>query len=161
MYIDTFTVLLFGLLVKLPLSILFLIFWLGGRRASGFAWWGVALLLGALAGAIFMTRGVAGEFFTIGVGVAALIAAFDCCWQGARAFEGRPALRFPLLVPLFWLALSLSPEFTASVSYRVVMSSLLIAPFVAMTAFEFWRGRSESLPSRWGVVLLFASLAVF
>lgn len=41
MYIDTFTVLLFGLLLKLPLSILFLIFWLGGRRASGFAWWGL------------------------------------------------------------------------------------------------------------------------
>jgi diguanylate cyclase (GGDEF)-like protein len=161
MYIDTFTVLLFGLLVKLPLSILFLIFWLGGRRASGFAWWGVALLLGAIAGAIFMTRGFAGEFFTIGIGVASLIAAFDCCWQGARAFEGRPALRWPLIMPLIWLVLSLVPEFTASVSYRVVMSSLLTAPFAAMTAFEFWRGRAESLPSRWGVVLLFASVAIF
>lgn len=161
MYIDTFTVLLFGLLLKLPLSILFLIFWLGGRRASGFAWWGIALLLGALAGAIFMTRGFAGEFFTIGIGVAALIAAFDCCWQGARAFEGRRALRFPLVVPAVWLAASLVPEFTASVSYRVVLSSALIAPFVGMTAFEFWRGRGESLPSRWGVVLLFSSLAIF
>src|SRR6187200_53478 len=107
MYIDTFTVLLFGLLVKLPLSILFLIFWLGGRRASGFAWWGIALLLGAIAGVIFMTRGFAGEFFTIGLGVAAFIAAFDCCWQGARAFGGRPALRWPLLIPLIWLVASL------------------------------------------------------
>jgi diguanylate cyclase (GGDEF)-like protein len=161
MYIDTFTVLLFGLLVKLPLSILFLIFWLGGRRASGFAWWGVALLLGAIAGAIFMTRGFAGEFFTVGIGVAALIAAFDCCWQGARGFEGRRALKFPLLAPLLWLAACLIPEFTASVGYRVVLSSLLIAPFAAMTAFEFWRGRRESLPSRWGVIILFASLAIF
>ncbi len=161
MYIDTFTVLLFGLLVKLPLSILFLIFWLGGRRASGFAWWGIALLLGAIAGAIFMTRGFAGEFFTVGIGVAALIAAFDCCWQGARAFEGRPALRWPLIAPLVWLVASLFPEFTANVSYRVVLSSLLTAPFAAMTAFEFWRGRAESLPSRWGVVLLFASVAIF
>ncbi len=57
--------------------------------------------------------------------------------------------------------MSLLPEFTASVSYRVLMSSLLIGPFVGMTAFKFWRGRSRSLPSRWGVVVLFASLAIF
>lgn len=161
MYIDTFTVLLFGLLVKLPLSALFLVFWIGGRRTEGFAWWGIALLFGGIAGMIFMLRGFAGEFFTVGIGVAVLIAAFDCCLQGARTFEGRRPVWFPMLAPALWLAACLIPGFVVDVAHRVILSSVLISPLLAMTTFEFWRGRSEHLPSRWGVIALFASLTIF
>lgn len=161
MYIDTFTVLLFGLLVKAPLSLLFLYFWLNGRRANGFAWWSAALFFGGVAGAIFMFRGFAGEMFSVGIAVAALVAAFDCCWQGARTFEGRKPLRWPMFAPAIWLGACLVPGFMADIGYRVVLSSMLVSPLLAMTAFEFWRGRGEALPSRWAVIALFASLAVF
>lgn len=161
MYIDTFTVLLFGLLVKAPLSLLFLYFWLKGGRANGFGWWGAALLFGGIAGAIFMFRGFVGDIFGVGIAVAALIAAFDCCWQGARTFEGRKPLRWPMLAPAIWLGACLVPSFVGNDAYRVALSSMLVWPMLAMTAFEFWRGRAEPLPSRWAIIALFASLAVF
>lgn len=160
MYVDTFTVLLFGFLVKMPLGVLFLVFWISGRRANGFAWWSLALLLGGIAGATFMTRGFAPEFFTIGIGVAALIAAFDCCWQGARTFAGRRPVHVTLVLPLLWLAICFVPGFMENVGQRVIVSSALVAPLTALTAFEFWRGRGEALPSRWAVIILFTSVSL-
>ena len=82
MYIDTFTVLLFGLLVKVPLSLLFLYFWLKGGRANGFGWWGAALLsLLVFAGwhayqgwTGVLKTGIFGAIYTVAV------AAFDSLW---------------------------------------------------------------------------------
>src|SRR5690349_20117652 len=64
MHIDTFTVLLVGLLLKLPLCVLFLLFWFTGRRASGFLWWSLAMLFGGVAGVLFMARGFTSDFFS-------------------------------------------------------------------------------------------------
>ena len=91
MPIDSFTVLLFGLFIKLVLGALFAVFWLKTRAAPWFAWWSASLLLGAITSALFMWRG-AENFFSVGIGNAALIAAFACCWQGARAFDWRRPL---------------------------------------------------------------------
>jgi diguanylate cyclase (GGDEF)-like protein len=41
------------------------------------------------------------------------------------------------------------------------VSSLLLAPLIAMNAAEFWRGREERLQSRWPVIVLFSTLALF
>ena len=163
MNIDHFTIMLFGLFIKLMLGVLFFIFWLNDRRgAVWFAWWSATFLLGGLAALLFMLRGFGGDFFAIGVGVASLIAAFGCCWQGARAFDKRRPLWLPvLLAPAIWLAASLVPGFLDNISYRVVLSSLLLAPLIAMCAVEFWRGRQEALQSRWPVIVLFATLALF
>ena len=163
MNIDHFTIMLFGLFIKLMLGILFFIFWLNDRRGQPwFAWWSATFLLGGLAAGCFLLRGFGGDFIAIGVGVASLIAAFGCCWQGARAFDKRRPLWLPvLLAPAIWLAASLVPGFLDNVSYRVVLSSLLLAPLIAMCAVEFWRGRQEPLQSRWPVIVLFATLALF
>jgi diguanylate cyclase (GGDEF)-like protein len=53
------------------------------------------------------------------------------------------------------------PDFLTNVSYRVILSSSLIAPLLALSAVEFWRGRAEPLPSRWPVIAIFASFALF
>jgi hypothetical protein len=37
------------------------------------------------------------------------------------------------------------PGFLDDLRVRVVVSSLLIAPLIAMSAVEFWRGRDEPL----------------
>ena len=127
MNIDDFTIMLFGLFIKAMLGVLFFIFWLNdSERAVWFAWWSATFLFGSLAAGLFLLRGFGGDFFAIGVGVAVLIAAFGCCWQGARAFDKRPPLWLPvLLAPGIWLAACLVPGFLDNVAYRVVLSSLL------------------------------------
>jgi hypothetical protein len=63
--------------------------------------------------------------------------------------------------PALWLLACLVPGFIENLGYRVVLSSLLLAILLAMTAVEFWRGRQEKLPSRWAIIALFASLSAF
>jgi diguanylate cyclase (GGDEF)-like protein len=160
-YLDSATVVLFSLSVKLLFASLFFVFWLKSRQAIWFAWWGTALLFGAIAAGNVFLRGFGADFPGLGVTIAAVIASFGCCWQGARAFEQRPPLWFPLLaLPALWLAFSLVPDFFAHTVYRLVLSSLLLALLNALTAIEFWRGRGERLTSRWLVIALFASFSL-
>lgn len=163
MHLDSATVILFALLVKVLLAFLFFVFWFRRRRAVWFGWWGASLLLGSVAASILIARGeFTPDFLGLGLGVAGMIASFGCCWQGARTFEGRRPLWLPFFVPiLLWLAASLVPALFEPKAYRVILSSLLISPLAALTAYEFWRGRNERLPSRWIVTALFASFALF
>jgi len=162
MHLDSATVILFALLVKVLLAFLFFVFWFRRRRAVWFAWWGGSLLLGSVTASIIVARGFAPDFFGLGIAVACLIASFGCCWLGARAFERRPPLWLPFFAPiLLWLAASLVPALFEPRPYRVILSSLLVSPLAALTAYEFWRGRGERLPSRWIVTALFASFALF
>jgi diguanylate cyclase (GGDEF)-like protein len=161
MQIDSFTVLLLGIFIKTLLSALFLAFWLYDRRAIYFAWWGGAYACGALAVLIFVLSGFRGAMEAIGLGVALMIAAFSLVWEGARAFEGRRPLLIPVaLLPAIWLGLCLEPSFLDSLRTRVVVSSLLIAPLVAMAGVELWRGRDEPLLSRWPAIVLFETFAL-
>ena len=162
MPIDSFTVLLFGLFIKLVLGALFAVFWLRNRGATWFGWWSASLLLGSMTSALFMLRQALENFLTLGVGNAILIAAFACCWQGARAFERRPPLwGATLAFPMAWLAATALLSATENVMTRIVMSSGAIAILLALSGLEFWRGRSEPLPSRWPVIAIFASFALF
>ena len=163
MNIDHFTIMLFGLFIKILLGALFFIFWLNDRRgAPWFAWWCATFLLGGLATTLFTLRDFSGDFLTMGVGVASLLAAFGCCWQGARAFDKRPPMWFPVVAtPAVWVAACLVPGFLDNIAARVVLSSLMLAPLLAMSAVEFWRGRQEPLQSRWPVIVLFTTLALF
>jgi diguanylate cyclase (GGDEF)-like protein len=161
MPIDSFTVLLFGLFIKLVLGALFAVFWLKTRAAPWFGWWSASLLLGAIISALYMWRGTE-SVISLGLGNAALVASFACCWQGARTFDRRRPLWIAVLaLPALWLAACLVPAFMASIPYRIVLSSGLVAPLLAMAAVEFWRGRGEHLPSRWPIIVILASFALF
>ena len=161
MQIDGFTVVLIGLFIKALLGILFLTFWVKDVRSTWFAWWSATFFLGGVASVLFIRGNLAPEFMPIGFGIAVLLTAFGCCWQGARAFEGRPPTFLLLLAaPALWLAVCLIPGFLENVAYRVVLSGTLLTVLSAMTAIELWRGRQEPLPSRWGVIVLFASLSI-
>lgn len=163
MNIDQYTILLFALFIKILLGFLFFIFWINDRRGSPwFAWWSGTFFLGSASAALFLLRGFDGDYVSIGGGVACLVVGFGCCWQGARAFDKRPPVLLPMVVaPGLWLALCLVPGFLDNIGYRVVGSSLLLAPMIAMSAVEFWRGREEPLQSRWPVIVLFSTLALF
>ena len=161
MQIDASTILLFGLFIKGLLCALFLVFWLYERTATWFAWWSATFALGSVAGFVFLLKGFAGDMFSIGAGVAALIAAFGCVWHGARAFERRRPVWFALLlVPAAWIAVCLLPGFLLDLHARVVVSSLLIAPLLVMASIELWRGRSERLSSRWPIIVLFGTMSL-
>lgn len=162
MQIDDYTVLLIGILARLLIGILFLVFWLRDRRAIWFLWWSATFFLSDVAVVIYLFDRYVFLSLPFGYEIAILIAAVACCWQGARAFEGREPLWLPVLVtPTIWMLACLVPGFLETASYRVVLSSLLLSPLIALSGFEFWRGRAERLPSRWAVIALFASLSLF
>ena len=164
MHVDAFTILLFGLFIKAMLGALFFVFWLNDRRgAVWFAWWSATFAFGSLSASLFLLRGFGAEFVSIGIGVASpdrgvrlLLAGRARLRPAAAAVAAGAAWR-----PALWLAACLVPDFIDTTSYRVVLSSALLAPLLAMCAVEFWRGRQEPLPSRWPVIVLFATLALF
>jgi diguanylate cyclase (GGDEF)-like protein len=161
MQIDAFTVLLFGLFIKLVLGGLFLVFWYKQRSASWYAWWSVTLLLACAATMFFATRGFAADYLTIGVGNAVLVAAFVCNWQAARVFHHRPPIWIAIAsVPALWGAVCLIPGFLENLPYRIAVSSPIIAVLLVLAGAEFWRGRAERLPSRWAVIVLHATFAL-
>ena len=54
------------------------------------------------------------------------------------------------------------PIVTESIDARVLISSGIITSYTWLTAYEFWRGRSEPLVSRWpAIFMLFAHGALF
>jgi len=162
MQIDGYTVLISGILIRTLLAILFLAFWVKDRRAIWFGWWSAAFFLGDPAALAYLFGGFAVMFSPLGIMAAAVIAAIACFWQGARAFEGRAPLWLPVLgIPALWLLACLIPGFLDDLSYRVALSSLVLALISAVIAFEFWRGRREKLPSRWAIIALFLSLSAF
>ncbi len=162
MQIDSFTVLLFALSIKLVLGGLFAVYWLKNRTSSWFIWWGAALALGSVTAALFMLRTTIENYLTLGVGNAFMLTAVACTWQGARTFEKRQAQWLPVLAaPGFWLAICLVPGFIHNIEFRIALSSTLITSMFAMACWECWRGRREALSSRWPVIVILGSLALF
>ena len=159
MAIDSFTVLLFGLLIKIVLGAMFMAFWLRNRSAPWFAWWSATLVIGSVASFFYMVFGI-DSFIGVSLGNATLIASVTCCWQGARAFNRRlPLWGTLLLTPALWLTACTVDGFATNIPYRLVLSSSLIASLLALSAAEFWRGRAEPLPSRWPIIAIFISFA--
>src|SRR5581483_2251679 len=61
-----------------------------------------------------------------------------------------------------WLVFCRIPFVADSMDARVLISSGIITGYTWMTAYEFWRGRSEPLVSRWpAIFMLFAHGALF
>src|SRR6202042_3159502 len=84
-------------------------------------------------------------------------------WTGARVFDHRK----PNWILLFsgaalWLVLYRIPAVQNSWDLRMLLSSSIITAYTWATAFEFWRGRSEPLVSRWpAIFMLFAHGALY
>ena len=61
-----------------------------------------------------------------------------------------------------WLVVSRLPSFASSWDLRVLTSCGIITAYTWATAYEFWRGRSEPLVSRWpAIFMLFAHGALY
>jgi diguanylate cyclase (GGDEF)-like protein len=102
--------------------------------------------------------GAVPDLISIDLSNVILFSAFGVTWNGARVFNGRAALPGSLMAgAVLWLFASLWPGFEAGAEARGQLSAMIIAVYIWLTAFEFWRGRSEPLVSRWPAIVLFAT----
>ena len=163
MNLDVNTLFLVTIYVEAILGLLLLFAWVQNTAINAVAWWGFAHLLRAVSVMLFGMYGSVSDLISIDLANALLFTAFALTWTGARVFDHRR----PLPVLLFggaalWLVVSRLPSFASSWDLRVLLSCGIITAYTWATAYEFWRGRSEPLVSRWpAIFMLFAHGALY
>ena len=163
MNLDVNTLFLVTVYVEAILGLLLLFAWAQNSAITAVAWWGFAHLLRAGSVMLFGWYGAVSDLISIDLANALLFTAFALTWTGARVFDHRrpqPILLFGGAV--LWLIASRIPAVADSFSLRVLLSSGIITAYTWATAYEFWRGRSEPLVSRWpAIFMLFAHGALY
>ena len=163
MNLDVNTLFLVTIYVEAILGLLLLFAWVQNTAITAVAWWGFAHLLRAASVMLFGLYGSVSDLISIDLANAVLFTSFAVTWTGARLFDHRraqPALLFAGAA--MWRIASRIPGFADSFDVRVLLSSGIITAYTWATAFEFWRGRSEPLVSRWpAIFMLFAHGALY
>jgi diguanylate cyclase (GGDEF)-like protein len=163
MNLDVNTLFLVTIYVEAILGLLLLFAWVQNTSIYAVAWWGFADLLRAASVTLFGMYGSVPDLVSIDLANAILFTAFALTWTGARVFDHRR----PLPVVMFggaalWLILCRIPGIADAWDVRVLLSSSIIAAYTWAAAYEFWRGRSEPLVSRWpAIFMLFAHGALY
>lgn len=161
MRLDAATLLIATSLITAVVGSLFLLAWSQDRRTRALLVWGIAHLIGAVASVLLALRGMLPGWISIGLGNSMMIGAYGMIWSGARAFEGRrPLLEVAAVASAGWALLCLVPPFYASLPARVVVASLLAGTFCTLGALEVWRGRGDTLVSRYPALALLGVYAV-
>jgi diguanylate cyclase (GGDEF)-like protein len=162
-HLDVYPLLTVTIYVEAILGLLLLFVWVQNTAAHGVAWWGFAHLIRAASVVLFGMYGSAPDLITIDLANAALFTSFAATWNGARVFGGCPVHPLYLVSgAIFWLAICRLPVLADAINVRSLIATAIIATYIWFTAYEFWRGRTEALVSRWPVVfLLFAHGSLF
>ncbi len=149
--------------VEAMLGLLLLFIWVQNSAIHGVEWWGFAHLVRAGSIMLFGMYGSAPNLITIDLANALLFTSFALTWTGARIFDGRPAEPVYLVAgAVLWLGISRLPMLTEAVEMRSLIATGIITTYTWLTAYEFWRGRSEPLVSRWpAIFMLFAHGSLF
>jgi diguanylate cyclase (GGDEF)-like protein len=163
MNLDVNTLFLVAIYVEALLGLLLLFAWAQNTQTRAVAWWGCAHLMRSGSIVLFGMYGDVPDLISIDLANAILFLSFGVTWTGARVFDNRPPLPTYLFIgPLIWFFASHVPAFTLALDLRVLLSCGIIASYTWLTAYEFWRGRSEPLVSRWpAIFLLFAHGSLF
>ena len=163
MNLDVNTLFLVTIYVEAMLGLLLLFAWVQNSSVTAVAWWGTAHLLRAGSIALFGLYGSAPHWVSFDLSNAVLFASFAATWAGARVFDGRGLSIAGLLAgAVLWLIVCRIPAVAQSIESRVLISSFIVTGYTWAAAYEFWRGRSEALVSRWpAILLLFAHGALF
>jgi diguanylate cyclase (GGDEF)-like protein len=163
MNLDVNTLFLVTIYVEAILGLLLLFAWIQNTQISAVAWWGCAHLLRASSVMLFGMYGSVSEAISIDLANALLLLSFAVTWSGARVFDGRPPLPMYLVAgPVAWVIIAHLPSFSGDLQTRILLSSSIITCYTWLTAYEFWRGRSEPLVSRWpAIFMLFAHGSLF
>ncbi len=163
MNLDVNTLFMVTIYVEAILGLLLLFAWVQNTQITAVAWWGFAHLMRAASITLFGLYGSAPDLITIDLANALLFTAFAVTWTGARVFDGRPVEPVYLVTgAVIWLLVCRLPVLHDAVQARALVASGIITAYTWLTAFEFWRGRSEQLVSRWpAIFMLFAHGALF
>jgi len=163
MNLDVNTLFLVTIYVEAMLGLLLLFAWVQNSSIHAVAWWGWAHLLRAGSVMLFGMYGQVSDAISIDLANALLFTAFALTWSGARVFDGRaPEPLYLVGGAILWILGSRAPFFAESLNAKVLLSSGIITAYTWATAYEFWRGRSEPLVSRWpAIFMLFAHGALF
>jgi diguanylate cyclase (GGDEF)-like protein len=163
MGLDVNTLFLVTIYVEAMLGLLLLFAWIQNSGIRAVAWWGCAHLLRAASVVLFGMYGTVSDAISIDLANALLFTAFALTWSGARVFDGRaPEPMYLVGGAVLWILVSHTSSFVDSLDAKVLLSSGIIAAYTWATAYEFWRGRSEPLVSRWpAIFMLFAHGALF
>jgi diguanylate cyclase (GGDEF)-like protein len=163
MGLDVNTLFLVTIYVEAMLGLLLLFAWIQNSNIRAVAWWGCAHLLRAGSVVLFGMYGTVSDAISIDLANAVLFTAFAVTWSGARVFDGRPIE--PMYIvggAILWILVSHTSSFVDSLDAKVLLASGIITAYTWATAYEFWRGRSEPLVSRWpAIFMLFAHGALF
>lgn len=162
MAIDNFTLVVASGAVICVLGSVLLYLWRQDRAAPWFGWLALSYIFGASSAVLLGSRVNGLNFLNTGIATAVLIICMGCIWTGARVFERRKVLWWPLIVaPGLWLSSFLIPDFSNMLSLRVLMASIPSSNFMLLAAWELWRGRAENLPSRRAAVAFYMSAGLF
>jgi diguanylate cyclase (GGDEF)-like protein len=124
-----------------------------GIRALG--WWGAAYLIGAFALSLWAIQGFGFGLIPEGLPNALLFVACAMMWTAARLFHGRCVLWYAMFSgATFWALALIVPAFASSSLLRITMSSLIIASYAFLTAYELWLERRKSLAQRWPAIFV-------
>ena len=163
MNLDLNTLFMVTIYVEAILGLLLLFAWAQNTAIGAVAWWGFAHLVRAASVVLFGMYGSAPDLITIDLANALLFTAFAFTWTGARVFDGRPVEPVYMVTgAVIWLLVCRLPVLAEAVDTRSLIASGIITAYTWLTAYEFWRGRSEQLVSRWpAIFMLFAHGALF
>jgi diguanylate cyclase (GGDEF)-like protein len=163
MKLDVNTLFLVTIYVEAILGLLLLFAWFQNAQILAVAWWGCAHLMRAGSIVLFGMYGSVSDLISIELANAVLFLAYAVTWSGARVFDGRKPLPISILAgPVLWLLISHLPTFSEQIDLRFLLASGLITIYTWLAAYEFWRGRSEPLVSRWpAILMLFAHGSLF
>jgi len=163
MNLDVNTLFMVTIYVEAILGLLLLFAWVQNTSIHGVAWWGFAHLLRAASVMLFGMYGSAPDLISIDLANALLFTTFAVTWTGARVFDGRSVEPVYMVTgAVIWLLVCRLPVLADAIGVRALLASGIITTYTWLTAFEFWRGRSEPLVSRWpAIFMLFAHGALF
>ena len=163
MNLDVNTLFMVTIYVEAILGLLLLFAWVQNIAIRAVAWWGFAHLIRAASVTLFGMYGSAPDLITIDLANVLLFTSFAVTWTGARVFDGRPIEPIYLVTgAVLWLLVSRLPVLADAVEMRALLASGIVTAYTWLTAYEFWRGRSEPLVSRWpAIFMLFAHGALF
>jgi diguanylate cyclase (GGDEF)-like protein len=163
MALDVHTLFLVTMHVEIMLGLLLFLAWSQNLPKRALAWWGSAHLVRAASIMLFGLHGSVPPSISIDLANAVLFGSFALTWSGARVFDRRPPeIALALVGIAIWMLACRLPAFSASAEARALVSAGIVAGYTWLTAFEFWRGRTEALVSRWpAICMLFAHGSLF
>ena len=130
------------------LGIFMLKLWLQERGMRALAWWGGAYLMGAFAVTLWGAQGTS-ALVAPEIPNAFLFIACGMIWNGSRLFHGRCVLPGALFRgAAAWIAAMQFSDVAQSGHARLALSSIIIALYAFLTAFELQRERRRELVAR-------------